>query len=435
MTITASSPSGVPGRSAQPEHGPRQAYVPSKVPAIHIGTSLLGLGPIPFRWLIDVLALVREQHRIGVYRPAEVPSHLESEIRATGLRGAMRVREKGERSIHHLAYQVGRLQARISYLEAAMSNYNNTLLAGPHRQSLTLSDAAELEKKLRCRVEDETEKGSLEHRRVSEGARRMTWIAPPIDLPVLGYFLGKLFNVNWMNPADQPATFATAVVFAILGTVGLALGLRALGRTMRAHKNNKGQLELPEGGDRALPLMELLATAAAMVGAGVIMFCRIYAEAGPTVPKLVAILLGAFFAIVVIIVNWVVYAAEFRDGSILTEQIDTLASNLIKRGVKRQRMSDEVHRLQEKVTVLQHERQWVAADTLVAVDAPLKAADQLILKARSYHLGTYPPAGSFDSSGTNGQHGFTEPSFTVDVRALEAAAKPRDDQSSEGLTL
>jgi hypothetical protein len=99
------------------------------------------------------------------------------------------------------------------------------------------------------------------------------------------------FNVNWLNPADQPAQFGAAVVFAVLSTVGPALGLRALGRTMRVHKNDKGQLELTEGIDRTLPLFELIITAAVMAGAGVVMSFRIIGKAGPDIiSKLAAIL-------------------------------------------------------------------------------------------------------------------------------------------------
>ena len=384
MTVTALNPA-LP--APHPARSPR--YQVRRVPLRHVLTSLFGLGPIPLRWLVRVLALVREQHRIGAARPPDELSNLEAMVRIDGHDRAVRVRDRGLRRLGRLAERIGHLQARIDYLAASVGNQLDDPVTGAHREALTLRDAIEREQALRIRIEVEVERGSLKHRRVTKGVRRMAWVAPPIDLPVLGYFLGELFNVNWLNPADRPAQFAAAVVFAVLGTVGVALGLRALGRTMRAHKNDRGQLELPPGTDRVLPLAELVATVTTVGGAGVIMAVRIIDEAaGAAISPAAAIVLGAFFAVVTVVVNWTVYSAEFRDGSVETEQIDAVAGAIRAARSRTNATVDRMCRLEDRIARRRSARQRVAAATLTATDRPARAADQLVLLARAYHLGT-----------------------------------------------
>lgn len=365
------------------------------VPLWHILTSLLGLGPISLRWLRLVLALVREQWRVGESRAADRASYLEAHVWSTYRVGAEQARDEGVALIASIGVRLNRVRARAAVLAAEIAISERATIVGPHGELQTVAIAAEQQERLTAELEDAIASGSLVNRPSPARLHKYVWGASLVDFPVLAYFVSGVFNVDWdaVFALDGQALgstmlpLATTLIFAALGSAGTALALSYFGRELRAYRTERGQVGL-RGHRPGLPVVFAGLSATSVLGAGSVMTFRIVSdardagvEAGP------AWFLAAFFGVVTMSINLVVFSVHFRNGSLLTEQLEHFAAQLSPNRVRQLNLQRQIDRLEAQGVELRREAEQAAVRTRAAVAEALTGGEQLILLARSYHLG------------------------------------------------
>jgi len=206
-----------------------------------------------------------------------------------------------------------RLLARIRELRYLADRVLDDLVVGPHGQNLTVAQAqakAELFDEL---IELEQAQGSLRHRRVNRLTRVLTLLTVTVvDLPIMLWLAGSLFNVDWTAPVGLPLLIS--VVISVLATGGAATALHHLGHNQRQHKNHRRQLEwskLSTGAKLSLLTVGLL------VGLmGVVMFVRVSTEGLLSGMNGLALLMAVLVALVMVVSATLVFWTAFRDGSL-----------------------------------------------------------------------------------------------------------------------
>ncbi|WP_280351498.1 FlxA-like family protein [Nocardia abscessus] len=395
-------------------------YTAHHIPKSHIRRSWLGLGPVRRQWLGDVLALVREQGElIRRLRPADHRSYGEAFAASKGVAGAEATRDRGAKQLESIATTFDRTQADIAGLRDELDRTKQDTVIGARGELLTSVQAEDRLKQLVTTVADETANGSLKHRRVPASLRRLALFVTVVDAPVLTFFLSQLFNVNWTDPTGSLVPLLITLVFAVLGSVAIALGLGFFARQLRAHKGKDGELTLPPRQRAGLPLLFLVLSIAAVLGTGLIMAYRIVADGlAADTNVFAACLFGLFFAVVVVMQNVVVFAVHYEDGSTATEELDHLTRQLRPIRTKQQRLKTQIEQLNAQLVTLrqQGERRYTA--TISAMSESLKAADQLMLLARSYHQGCGWGA-EFAEPDRERPHGLLLPFAPVDTTVLD----------------
>ncbi|MDS0134005.1 MULTISPECIES: hypothetical protein [unclassified Amycolatopsis] len=206
-----------------------------------------------------------------------------------------------------------RLLARIRELRYLADRVLDDLVVGPHGQNLTVAQAqakAELFDEL---IELEQAQGSLRHRRVNRLTRVLTLLTVTVvDLPIMLWLAGSVFNVDWTAPVGLPLLIS--VVISVLATGGAATALHHLGHNQRQHKNHRRQLEwskLSTGAKLSLLTVGLL------VGLmGVVMFVRVSTEGLLSGMNGLALLMAVLVALVMVVSATLVFWTAFRDGSL-----------------------------------------------------------------------------------------------------------------------
>jgi hypothetical protein len=133
-----------------------------------------------------------------------------------------------------------------------------------------------------------------------------------IDLPIMLWLAGSVFNVDWANPVGLPLVISFVV--SVLATGGSAAALHHLGHNQRQYKNERRQLEwsrLSTGGR-----ISLVAAGSLVTLMGVVMFVRMYTEGVLSGLSDLAVLLAVLVAVVMVIAAALVFWTAFRDGSL-----------------------------------------------------------------------------------------------------------------------
>lgn len=406
-------------------------YEPKSVPKTEIATSLIGRGPIPLAWLTMVLALVSEQWRIGARRAASTFSHLEALVMSKGMAGAAKLRDQGAARLAEVVDQYQRVTADIAGRRVALTRLDQAPVCGADGEVLSASSATRRMQTVAAAVEQERDAGNLKHRRVPARFHRLIIIASLLDFPVLLYFATQVFNVDLAGLSSGDGTawgeslipLITSIVFALLGTAAVAIGLKFFGRDVKGYKGTDGHITLPEGTAKIIPLIFIGLSAALAIGAGITMAYRIVSDsvaAGNGIGS--AVILGVFFAVVVITVNVVVFSVYYRDGSLQTDEIGQLAAQL--EPIERQRveLQRQIDALVPELDVLRIKGEQVHATTIAKMGQAIKGADQVRLLARSYHQGCGPETELIDQH-DNPLRGLLLPDVTVDTSMLDALLK------------
>lgn len=407
------------------------AYEPKSVPKREIATSLIGRGPIPLAWLTMVLALVSEQWRIGAKRAASTFSNLEALVMSKGMAGAAKLRDQGAARLAEVVDQYQRIKADIAGLRVALTRLDQVPVCGADGEVLSVSSATRRMQTVAATVEQECDAGSLKHRRVPTRFHRLIIIASLLDFPVLLYFVTQVFNVDLagLSSGDGAAwgeslvPLITSIVFALLGTAAVAIGLKFFGRDVKGYKDADGHIMLPEGTAKIIPLIFIGLSAALAIGAGITMAYRIVSDSVASGNGITsAVILGVFFAVVVITVNVVVFSVYYRDGSLQTDEIGQLAVQL--EPIERQRveLQRQIDALVPELDILRIKGEQVYATTIAKMGEAIKGADQVRLLARSYHQGCGPEAELVDQH-DNPLRGLLLPNVTVDTSMLDALLK------------
>ncbi|MBF6185048.1 hypothetical protein [Nocardia farcinica] len=381
----------------------------SSVPKRDIALSLATGKPIPRDWLPQVLALHSEQERIGEKREPDTFSQMEALVMSKGMLAAEEAREHGAEQLGQLVEQAASIKSEITTVRTELDRLDEQPVTGMNGDVITARDAAERMKTVSTTITEERDAGSLKHRRVPVWLHRFSTWAALLDFPVLLYFLAHVFNVDLASIASGDGAawggsvvpLVTAIVFACLGTAGVAVGLKFFGRDLKGYKDAEGHITLPKGKAKLIPLTFIGLATTLAIGAGIVMAYRIISDsvaAGGGITG--AAILGVFFAFIVIVVNVVVFATKFRDGSLQTDEVGQLAVQL--EPIERQRVAlgRQLDSLAAQLPPLKLKAERVFAATLAKMGAPIKGADQVRLLARSYHQGCGPAAVFADQDGS-----------------------------------
>ncbi|WP_280448625.1 hypothetical protein [Nocardia brasiliensis] len=411
-----------------------QPYIPKSVPKRDIAWSLATGRPIPRGWLPQVLALVDEQKRIGEPRDPDTFSQMEALTMSKGMLASEDAREHGADQLGQLVDEAAAIKGEMSTVRAELDRLDEQPVTGMNSDIVTASEAAERTATVSAKVTEERDAGSLKHRRVPLGLHRFATWAALADFPVFLYFLMQVFNVDvaGLTSGDGAAwgeslvPLITSIVFALLGTAAVAIGLKFFGRDLKGYKDNDGHIQLPAGTARIIPLLFVGLATAIAIGAGIVMAYRIISDslaAGGGITG--AVILGAFFAVIVITINVVVFSVRLRDGSLQTDEIGHLAAQLEPIEQRRVELQRHVDGLAAQLPPLRVRAARIYASTLAKVGAPIKGADQLRLLARSYHQGCGSEA-NFASQG-NPQANLIAPVISVDRSVLDDLIERLDE--------
>ncbi|WP_157227308.1 hypothetical protein [Nocardia asiatica] len=453
MTIQPTTPTN--GNSGHVDHGQALPSVipappatgagttsPPSIPKRDIAMSLATGKPIPRNWLAQVLALHSEQGRIGEKREPDTFSQMEALVMSKGMLAAEEAREQGAEQLARLLDHAASVKGKMVMTRAELDRLDEQSVTGMNGDVITARDARDRMVAVSTKVTDERDAGSLKHRRVPVWLHRFATWAALLDFPVLLYFLAQVFNVDLTGIASGEGAawggsvvpLITAVVFALLGTAAVAVGLKFFGRDLKGYKDTGGGITLPAGPARFLPLVFVILATTLAVGAGIVMAYRIISDsvaAGGGITG--AAILGVFFALIVIVVNVVVFAARFRDGSLQTDEVGYLAAQLEPIEQQRVALGRQLDGLAAQLPPLKLNAERIVAATLAKMGAPIKGADQVRLLARSYHQGCGPEAMFANQDGS--PHGnLLRPFVGVDRSVLVELMERLDELVAEDST-
>ncbi|BDT94153.1 hypothetical protein IFM12275_41290 [Nocardia sputorum] len=377
------------------------ATSPPSIPKRDIAMSWVFGKPIPRNWLAQVLALHSEQGRIGEAREPDTFSQMEALVMSKGMLAAEEARECGADQLGQLVDQAASVKGEMATVRAELDRLDEQPIIGMNGDVLPAREAHNRMAAVSAKVTDERDAGSLKHRRVPVWLHRFSTWAALLDFPVLLYFASQVFNVDVAGLASGDGTawsgslvpLITAIVFACLGTAAVAVGLKFFGRDLKGYKDADGHIALPAGPARILPLVFVGMATMMAIGAGIVMSYRIISDsvaAGGGITG--AAILGVFFALIVVVVNLVVFATKFRDGSLQTDEVGHLAAQLEPIEQQRVALRRQCDGLAAQLPPLKLKAERVYASTLAKMGAPIKGADQVRLLARSYHQGCGPEA-------------------------------------------
>ncbi|WP_280377972.1 hypothetical protein [Nocardia wallacei] len=428
-------PTAIAPSSATGSHPASSSSVPKRDIALSLATGK----PIPRDWLPQVLALVDEQQRIGEAREPDTFSQMEALVMSKGMLAAEEAREHGTEQLGQLVDKAAAIKGEMITVRAELDRLDEQPVTGINGDVIPVRNARERMATVSTTITEARDTGSLKHRRVPLWLHRFSTWAALLDGPVILYFLMQVFNVDvsGLTSGDSAAwsgsliPLITAIVFALLGTAAVAVGLKYFGRDLKGYKDTDGGIALPAGPARILPLAFVGLAATLAAGAGIVMAYRIISDslaAGGGITG--AAILGVFFALIVIVVNVVVFAARFRDGSLQTDEVGHLAAQLEPIEQQRVALERQIDGLAVQLPPLKLKAERIVAATLAKMDAPIKGADQVRLLARSYHRGCGPEAMFANQDGS--PHGnLLRPFVGVDRSVLVELMERLDELAAE----
>ncbi|MGW4370798.1 hypothetical protein ACWEKT_34680 [Nocardia takedensis] len=418
--------------------GEKLAHTPPPVPKRDRLLSRFINRPNHRSWMPEVMAMVDEQTRIGELRDQNRLSNMEALVLSKGMASAGKARDKGAEQLTALVEQYQRTEADIAVINAELGKLDDQPVIGMNGEITSVKNAGQRMHDVAAEVQQERDAGSLKHRRVPLGLHRLSTIAALLDFPVLLYFVTQVFNVDLAGIAsgdgaalgESIVPLLTSIVFALLGTAAVAIGLHFFGRDLKGYKDEYGHVQLPEGKAKVIPLLFIGLASLLAVGAGIVMAYRIVSDslaAGNGITS--AVILGAFFAVVVFVVNVVVFSVHFRDGSLQTDEIGHLNAQVASHAARRAELHRQLDQLTPELALLRAEGDRVYATTLTKMREAIKGADQLRLLARSYHQGC-----GAEAELTNQQNrplrGLLLPDVSVDISLLDGLLKQMDPKTA-----
>ncbi|MBF6299056.1 hypothetical protein IU459_16120 [Nocardia amamiensis] len=415
------------------------ATSPPSIPKRDIAISLATGKPIPRNWLGQVLALHSEQERIGEQREPDTFSQMEALVMSKGMLAAEEARDRGAEQLGQLVDEAATIKGEMATTRAELDRLDEQSVTGMNGDVISAREARERMTTVSRAITEERDAGSLKHRRVPVWLHRFSTWAALLDGPVILYFLMQVFNVDvaGLTSGDGAAwgtsliPLITAVVFACLGTAAVAVGLKFFGRDLKGYKDTGGGITLPAGPARIVPLVFVGLATTLAAGAGIVMAYRIISDslaAGGGVTG--AAILGVFFALIVIVVNVVVFATKFRDGSLQTDEVGQLALQLEPMERQRVALNRQIDGLAAQLPPLKLKAERIVATTLATIGAPIKGADQVRLLARSYHQGCGAEA-NFSSQQGNPSGNLIAPRVDVDRSILIELMERLDELVAE----
>ncbi|WP_371572175.1 hypothetical protein [Streptomyces sp. NBC_01314] len=316
-----------------------------RIPPRQTLTSALGMGPMPFTKIVRCHELVGEARRIGRDRPAEEWTHAEDSLRrAAEHRADTWAKAEIAGTIEPTVATIQGLHAEARFIDHQLTALRARRYVGPHGESYSAAEAHGRHAEWSALVEEQEQAGSRAHRRIPPRVRKLLLGLLALDVIVLTFLMAKFLNVDlrraWQS-ADSVLRAVTALLFGILGTVGVALTMKLFGRRHRAYRAAHGGWDFarggasgagspkggsPKGGVKTLAA-ELLLCGVLALTLGVAMAWRLVLD-GPSDDRFLTAVMATLFALVIGAVAYLSYQSEFADGSTTTEAIDVLAPQL-----------------------------------------------------------------------------------------------------------
>ncbi len=360
-----------------------------EVPLGHKVTSLLGLGPMPFTKIVKSLGLVGEAARIGATRDPARLSNLERDLRsAVETRAERRIKAAVAREVDPVAADIKALHAEIGVLDHQMASLGSRRYVGPHGESFTAEETAARHDEWSAAVAADTGEGAVHHRRTALATKRVLVRLLGLDVFVLTYLMMSFLNVSYLTFWQSPGGIvkaSTALLFGVLGTIGVAMAMKNFGKRHRAYRRPDGSWDF-SGAGRVILTIEISAGALLVLAVAVAMAWRFVLD-GRGSDRVLTVVMAVLFATVTAAVAYLSYMSEFADGSLLTEAIDAVAPQLHATAVQRSALAKQRSILLENASRLfaQVER----ADTEIRTGAVrlvrTSPHDRAIRYARSLH--------------------------------------------------
>ncbi|WP_405182544.1 hypothetical protein OG225_16765 [Nocardia sp. NBC_01377] len=367
-----------------------------------------------------VVALHREQERVGQRRPPDRHSWYEATVIGMGKAEADRIRDRGAVEINRLGDQAVTLHGEVSVIDGDIARLDQEPVRGVHRELLNAEEAEQRQTAIAATIAGATRAGSLKHHRVSRMMRWAVRLIPLIDWPVLTMFSADIFNLPWDAALEggNIVRLLTSVTFGFLGTVVLAAALHKAGTELRQFKNDQGGVAWPSGRGALLTTLLLGGVLSISVGAAVLMGFRVLTEALAAETGLAGgIILGLFFSCVVATANSVVLLTVFRDGSLLTNEVEHLQRQLVPIRMRRLRLQQQRDELVVRIGECIGRAEQLHAETLARMALPIEISHRIVATSRSLHQGCGWSAELLRPD--RGAFGLFAPLVTGDVATLD----------------
>jgi hypothetical protein len=287
----------------------------ARLPRLDVFTSLLGLGPIPFRHLAKAPRMFEERLSTTADPRSPEQTPLETSLRDKTVAKADRYLTRAtEKTIEPLVKEARTTAARRDSLRDELARIPEQACTTRRGESISLDEASERANALSTTILEDEARGSVRHHQHSAARKRLTWLFVGADLLLLLYFMTNVFNVSLLRPWLTPIELGTAVVSALFVTFGIASFLHFFGRQHRVYTNDKGGISIPPGDYKGWIsvgfVLVLMLVPAGMVGTRV--FRDVLDNSGEVAfASFVAVALG----LVMYGINWMIYRTVATDGS------------------------------------------------------------------------------------------------------------------------
>ncbi|RHW22777.1 hypothetical protein D0Z08_31195 [Nocardioides immobilis] len=396
----------------------------TKIPRRHTITSCIGLGPMPLNQVIAVHNLADEAVRFPLPRDGRCLTYNEAAVRAKPQQAAQQQLDRKVTKIIEPEIEAIRpLMAEINVLTAHLDQVRSSPMRGAVGEKLTPEEAEAHHDQTRSEIHNALQHGSKKH--LIKGRSKAKEIALLlIDFPVFLYALMSLLNVNYRLIGSETGTTIKATVagiFALLGTLMLAVVARGMGRQHRAFKGDSSTIETDPKNRRRIRL-ELIAVAAVVIAAVFVMASRVITDGlEADVMPLLVYALAALFGLLIGFSAYLNYASEYDNGSEQTDRVQHLSVQLRGREATLEGMANARKLRVEETGIRIAKLNRLIEQTRTGAEHRVTGSkqDKAIKLARSYHGLTGSKAGL--------------PSPALDYRRLDlAAAQAReltDDQA------
>jgi hypothetical protein len=331
------------------------------IPAGDLVLSLVGVGPIPARHVATAPRLHDERLRADLPEGVDDHTPLEAALRLRTEVAAERwLARRTRQALDPAARRLTALSSRHREVLRRLDRSGDEPLLDTTGRTVTRDEARATADRLSVAIEASLDSGSEKHRTEARARKRLLLFFVLADFALFAYFMSRVLNVDVFMPATDPIAFTTSIVFALLFTLGVAYALHHFGHAHRVHKDDSGEVVVPDG---AVQLrLQLVYVHVLTVLPGVLIGVRIVDDAlvsGAPLP--LALLLGVAIGVVMAGIGHLIYRTELRDGTSATDRLLHLGRHLRKAHRRDRKLHLELDRLERRVAVVSARAERAAA--------------------------------------------------------------------------
>ncbi|TWX40916.1 hypothetical protein ES689_05815 [Frigoribacterium sp. ACAM 257] len=332
-----------------------------KLPGSDLALSVIGLGPIPARHVATAPRLHDERLRADLPEGVDDHTPLEAALRLRTEVAAERwLARRTRQALDPAARRLTALSSRHREVLRRLERSGDEPIVDTTGRTVTRDEAQATTDRLSIAIEESLDSGSEKHRTESRARKRLLLFFVLADFALFAYFMSRVLNVDVFMPATDPIAFTTSIVFALLFTLGVAYALHHFGHAHRAHKDDSGEVVVPDGA--AQLRLQLVFVHVLTVLPGILIGVRIVDDAlvsGAPLP--LALLLGVAIGVVMAGIGHLIYRTELRDGTSATDRLLHLGRHLRKAHRRDSKLHLELDRIEGRVAVLSARAERAAA--------------------------------------------------------------------------